>query len=82
VHHQCLRGLEWVKHCFFPFLMVYMHIIYLFLQKWDVVDNLGSNSIQKCTVVLHIFTYWITSNVVDDYYHMWENTIMEASEVC
>jgi hypothetical protein len=43
------------------------HDLY-FLQKQDALYNIGLNSIQKCTIALHILAYEITPDAIDEYW--------------
>ncbi len=52
-------------------------IINFFLQKWGFIWKFGLSLIQKCIVALCMFAHKRTTDVIDEYYQLAKNTLME-----
>ncbi|KAK3200754.1 hypothetical protein Dsin_024169 [Dipteronia sinensis] len=49
-----------------------------FVQRWDAAAIVGLSLLQKMTVVMRMLAYGVSTNFVDDYMQIGENTGIES----
>jgi hypothetical protein len=71
------HGFCMTKFLFHLVVVINVHNPY-FIQRWDACGAMGLSIIEKCIVAIQMLSYGMSTNVMDEYVCVRENTTMES----